>query len=74
MAPPLVLVVLHRLLGQRARLKSMHGIVGLPGCKEQVGDPLINVHHTSFAMRAPYAPSISLRPGTNVRRSTGLAS
>ena len=24
-----------RLMGERARLKSMHGVIGLPGCEEQ---------------------------------------
>jgi hypothetical protein len=34
-SPPLVLAVVQRLLGERARLKSMHGVIGLPGCEEQ---------------------------------------
>ena len=34
-APPIVLGVIQRLMGERARLKSMHAVVGLPGCEEQ---------------------------------------
>jgi hypothetical protein len=34
-SPPVVLAVAQALLGHRARLKSMHGLVGLAGCEAQ---------------------------------------